>query len=267
MTDHYAVLKVKEDATEKELRTAFRRMAKKYHPDVNSAQCEWAHRQMKKVLDAYSVLTDDTKRQAYDRHRRHQRNGQRDHYRERLARKDDPASRAELVLYDLLNNNEAAAVINYEAVFARDIGFDVADHLPPRDWMDCKFLLGEQYERRKAHLKALHLYEDIYYSSQAKGHYKHFLSEVGERIRKLCCRELAKSVEPLEAIPYYERALRIRLKRSQRAFLHKKIAECYGELGRLSEAAAALECALAIVPDLKGCQKIRRKLGIEPEEE
>ena len=266
MIDYYAVLMVEEHAGERQLRSAFRRMAKKYHPDLNSHRRAWAHRQMKKLLAAYAVLADEAKRAAYDKKLDSYRNSRRDLFRERLAANDDPESRARLILYDLLNDKPNEAVDRYETTFLLDAEFDVADFLAPRDWMDCKFLLAEQYEARKAYIKALHLYEAIYYSPLANGHYKHFMVEVSDRIRNLCCRDLARSVSPADAIGYYERALRMGLRRTQKAFLHKKMAECYCEAGAREDALDQMAQALKLNPDLKGRQKICKKLGLEPED-
>jgi len=262
MLDYYAILRIPTDANEIEVRAAFRRLVKKYHPDVNANRKAWAHTQMRKVLDAYEILSNAGRRAAYDRELNWHENSRRDHYRERLAAKSDPASRARLVLYDLLQGNQEQALLIFEEALAVDSGFEVADHLEVKEWMDCKFLLAEQYERRKGYVRALSLYEDIYYSHLAKKHYGTLLAEVAERIRNLCCRDLARSVGPHEAIVYYERALGMNLKRPDQAFLHKKIAECYQRQGNDARALHHMKRAFALKPDLKGCSKICEKLGI-----
>ena len=63
--DYYAVLGVSRDADEKDIKRAFRRLARKYHPDMNPGDKE-AERKFKEISEAYEVLRDPKKRQEYD---------------------------------------------------------------------------------------------------------------------------------------------------------------------------------------------------------
>jgi molecular chaperone DnaJ len=63
--DYYEVLGVSRDASESELKTAFRNLARKHHPDVNDAPD--AEEKFKEANEAYGVLSDADKRAAYDR--------------------------------------------------------------------------------------------------------------------------------------------------------------------------------------------------------
>ena len=64
VNDYYADLGVSRDATAEEIKRAYRRAARKLHPDVNPGP--EAEEQFKKVSQAYDVLADDEKRRAYD---------------------------------------------------------------------------------------------------------------------------------------------------------------------------------------------------------
>ena len=63
--DYYEVLGVNRDATEADLKKAYRRLAMKYHPDRNENNAE-AEAKFKESKEAYDVLSDSQKRSAYD---------------------------------------------------------------------------------------------------------------------------------------------------------------------------------------------------------
>src|SRR5438874_12296296 len=64
--DYYKVLGVGKNASDEEIRKAYRRLARKYHPDRNSGDKQ-AEEKFKEVSQAHDVLSDPEKRKAYDR--------------------------------------------------------------------------------------------------------------------------------------------------------------------------------------------------------
>lgn len=62
--DYYEILGVKRDASEAEIKSAYRKLARKYHPDVNKTK--EAESKFKDINEAYEVLGDKAKRQRYD---------------------------------------------------------------------------------------------------------------------------------------------------------------------------------------------------------
>src|SRR5947208_2409152 len=63
--DYYSILGVDRRADEREIKAAFRRMARRYHPDVNPGNPA-AERRFKDINEAYEVLGDPEKRRRYD---------------------------------------------------------------------------------------------------------------------------------------------------------------------------------------------------------
>ena len=63
--DYYEVLGVDKSATDQDLKRAYRKLAKKYHPDANPGNKE-AEEKFKEASEAYAVLSDKEKRAQYD---------------------------------------------------------------------------------------------------------------------------------------------------------------------------------------------------------
>src|SRR6266436_4878709 len=65
--DYYELLGVPRKATAKDIRTSFRKLARKYHPDLNPGD-KSSEEKFKQLQEAYDVLSDSKKRQIYDQY-------------------------------------------------------------------------------------------------------------------------------------------------------------------------------------------------------
>ena len=65
MATHYDLLEIRPTASPEEIRRAYRRLSKRYHPDVNGGAA-WAETRFKQLQEAYSLLMDQERRQAYN---------------------------------------------------------------------------------------------------------------------------------------------------------------------------------------------------------
>lgn len=69
MRDFYRILGIPDNATLADIKSAYRRLAKQYHPDLNPGSKQ-SEEKFKEILDAYTILSDDELRAQYDRKRK-----------------------------------------------------------------------------------------------------------------------------------------------------------------------------------------------------
>ena len=66
--DYYEILGVSKDASPDEIKSAYRKLARQYHPDVSKEPKEVAEEKFKEISEAYEVLSDANKRSLYDQY-------------------------------------------------------------------------------------------------------------------------------------------------------------------------------------------------------
>jgi len=66
MLDYYAVLQVKPDSSDEDIKKSYKVLARRWHPDKNPNNQKEATRRFKEISEAYSVLCDPVKRREYD---------------------------------------------------------------------------------------------------------------------------------------------------------------------------------------------------------
>ncbi|MCP4267078.1 MAG: DnaJ domain-containing protein [Candidatus Brocadiaceae bacterium] len=266
MINYYQVLDVQEGSDRDEIRNSFRKLVKKYHPDKNKANGISSEDKIKLLIKAYKTLTDTEKRVHYDNQLQnvnirgfyYEDNVEAERYRYR--NKYDLKSQAEIVLKDLLNKNGYQAVKNYERLKGENKGFRLADFLGMKDYLDCKFLLAEEYEGQENYELAFELYEYVYQNEDGNPARKLLQEEIKERIIRLSCKKLIKLKQPGAAITYLTKALNLKLNKNEKAFIYKKIADYYIKSCEWDSALENFNLAISFCPNLKGTQTLKNKL-------
>ena len=265
MINYYQVLQVQEGSDRAEIRNSFRKLAKKYHPDKTKANGISSEEKIKLLIKAYKTLTDAEKRIHYDTQLQSNSIRIRDfYYKESPKRgngKYDLRSQAKMVLNDLLNKNGPQAVKNYERLKEENKEFELLAFLNLKDFLDCKFLLAEEYEIQGHYELAFKMYEYVYQEEDGNPARKHLLEEIKERILRLSCKKLVKLTQPDTAITYLTRALNLKISKNEEAFIYKKIADCYVASGEWDNALERFNKALSLCPNLKGTQTLKNKLN------
>ncbi len=265
MINYYHVLHVEEGSARDEIKNSFRKLVKKYHPDKNKTNGIPSEDKIKLLIKAYKTLTDAEKKTHYDSLL--QNENIRDFYRnervevEKKRCKYDLKSQVKMVLNDLLNKNGHQAVKNYERLKEENKNFKLLNFLEPKDYLDCKFLLAEQYEEQKNYELAFELYEHVYQNENGNPARKLLLEEIKDRIIRLSCKKLVKLVHPNKAITYLTRVINLKVNKNEKAFIYKKIADIYATTSEWDNALTSFNMAMSLHPKLKGTQMLKNKLN------
>ena len=113
--DYYQILEIERDATAREIQGAFRKLAKRYHPDKNPERTAFAEKMFREICNAYNTLHDKKQKSDYDQtlqtieRQQSFQNGfasgtlQHTAYFDRLNRLDQNYAKLELLLHALLH--------------------------------------------------------------------------------------------------------------------------------------------------------------------
>ena len=266
MINYYEILGIAPNSSAQEIKKSFRKRAKEIHPDVRPVAESSSDEEMRRLLDAYEVLSDIAKRDEYDRALHSFIRLRGFDYREFLRRRgNDPLSQSKLIFHDLLANHQDEAVELYERLTAG--GFLLERYLSREDYMDCAFLLAEVFEQRHRHAEAFDLYRMLYVYECDKPYFHHFIDEVVDRLRVLLCFKMLPEIPPADAIARLKELLRLGFSRKDSAFFCKKLAEVYASIGQQDSALQYLRRGLQLDRKLSGVKKLMERIGYPRAEE
>ena len=280
--DYYQILEIERDATAREIKRAYRKLAIRYHPDKNPERTTFAEKMFREVCNAYNTLQDKKLKSDYDRTlqtiERQQKS--RDAYLDRLSRLNQTYAKLELLLQALLHHNYETGVSMYEQLRHRseEIGKEwrIDDFLSYEESRDCEFLIAEAYQKlgfsnggpssvldryRKIE-QAMLIYESLLSAETKRPCFRHFIPEVKERLKFIYLYHFSiEGYDQTRAIPL-AKIRELRLSKRETAWMYKKIAEFYVEIDRFPEARTVLKMAFELQPRLTGAKKICQTLNM-----
>lgn len=291
--DYYGILEIGRDATTAEVKQAFRKLAKRYHPDKNPERA--AARRFRSVWRAYTVLRDAKQKAAYDRvllaqegssHKGARRGDQTARTGERAASHlSDIEEAVEVLFQALLHCNYETGISLYEQLLRRlkkeGVG-NLDAVLGYEESRDCEFLVAEAYEQvgfqktgaQAAHYceRAMAMYESLLAAEAQRPCFRHFTREVKERLKTLyladfsvhCKHPASGDTTCCGDEHVVAKVQALHLPKRETAWIYKKIAEVYMEIHRLPEAREVLQLAFEVYPRLAGAKKICEKLNFCP---
>jgi len=261
-TDCYDVLKVERFASRQDIRRAFCRLVKRYHPDRNRRDPDGAAAKLRDIVNAYRVLSDDEAKLLHDQRLRFEEQNDASLTWERfLHRQSSLEVRCREMFNDVLNGRGERAVATYEELASNHPDLDLLTILGLKDYLDFKFLLGEQYDLQDNLREALVHYEEVYHEEKEEPRQRYFFDEVEDRLKRIYCTRIVRQCSPKEAVTYYHQALELRHSRRDQAQIHKKVAECCLQIGDASGAQKALQKASELFPGIKGLDRLAARVN------
>ena len=280
--DYYQILEIERDATAREIKRAYRKLAKRYHPDKNPERTAFGEKMFREVCNAYNTLQDKKQKSDYDRTLQAIERQQKSQevYLDRLNRLNQNYAKLELLLHALLHHNYETGISMYEQMQHRsqEIGEEwrIDDFLSYEESRDCEFLIAEAYqklgfsngdetsvlERHRKIEQAMLIYESLLSAEAHRPCFKHFTREVKERLKFIYLYHFSvEGYDQTYQIPLTKiRALK--LSKRETAWMYKKIAEFYVEINRFPEARTVLKMAFELQPRLTGAKKICKTLNM-----
>jgi len=228
MNNYYELLGVRHDASAAEIKKAFREKAKRLHPDI-AGSGDGAENRMRKLLIAYETLSNGQRRYEYDRaYSRFIKVSVFD-YRTWLRERDDPASQAKLVFFDLLHLEEDEAI----ALWRKNggINFSMEQYLGREDWMDCAFILAEELDRRGDQYEAFRLLVYIVREERRLPYFRHFTEEIEKLVREIVRLRLRPQVDDETWVECMETLLTLEFPARDERFWMKSLAQTLFALG------------------------------------
>ncbi len=262
MVNYYSALQVSPSSTIQEIREAYRRKVKEVHPDLHNGTPQSVE-QMKHLIQAWEVLRDPRRREDYDRRffgAAKQESFYTFNYPEFLREQNDSEAHAKLIFYDLLHDNPDEALSLYDAMYASG-GPELVRYLGREDFMDCAFLLAEEYTRREEYPKAVALFGAIIRFEQQKPYFRHFMAEVYDRLRDVVSQRMFFHSPRTEFSSGLREILTWELPERELAVYAKRLAEVFLEQGNRRKAAFYFHRALSYDEKVGGTKKLREELG------
>ncbi len=278
MLDYYDILGVSQDASMAEVKSAFRRLAKKIHPDIapagRSAGGPSGLREgegkrasegaMRLLLEAYRVLSDPERRKGFDRQlrRKASEEGGFDFRAFLKARSSDPESQARLVVYDLLHDLDDEALEVYER--ALSLGdFRLERYLERGEAMDAEFFIAELYEKRDRVIKSWLHYKRLIQMEAERPWFRYFFDVVALRFRTVLLLKLPKVLDDEDLIDRLDEAIELELPTRDIAQFYRKKAEVLLRRRETASAVEALGKAAQLEPRLAGLAALRRRAAAQ----
>jgi hypothetical protein len=164
-----------------------------------------------------------------------------------------------LIFFDLFHNGEKEALELYDFLVSRH-DYEIASHLDREDFMDCAFVLAEEYEKRGQANKAFGLLTLLMEYEQERPYFRHFAEEVLAKLKLLANARHAGDDSRAGMRDLLLRLLDLNLPARELAFFYRKAAELSWDLNDREAAADFLSRGLDKDSRLPGFKRLQQKM-------
>lgn len=252
MQDLYKTLGVRRGATASEIRSAFRKKAKKLHPDATGRSDTSNIEAFHALVYAYNVLmdkramsvfgkADSTANRTYSGEE--SRNEEPFDYHKWLIARADDESMAKLVFWDLMHGRENDAVDEYCRLTTERSTFSIKHWFTREDFMDIGYILAEELDLRRRHYEAFALLAEIIKLEKERSYFRFFFPEVLDFALRILTHDIEADGNDELSLDAYEKALELQFGTEEDVYFLGRMAAIYNKIGDARTASLCLDAA------------------------
>ena len=255
-----------------QIKTAYKKLASKYHPDKNLENKHWAEEKFKLVSEAYRLImkylnsqsTDFDDSEVYYRPEKQRTyESQIPNYWDTIRSSRDPVDQIKLILHELETENSKSGLRLFDQLTMEMTGIDPLSLLEHKNYFDACYFLAEAFEKDRRYIKAASYYSIYYQHIRIQLHQRTFSQELKEKIVKLYKTKICKTSSKKEDIKYFLIMLdQISFTNKERAKLLLDLAKLYLKNETKDQALSVLKEAFKLDPTLKGVEKLISQINI-----
>ncbi len=253
MNDYYKILGVRPGTSISEIKRAYRKKAKKLHPDVSGADATQFHL----LIIAYEALIELHQKASFDipfasnRYDKGKKNENSFSYRDWLSQRNDEESFCKLIFWDLMHNREDDAVSSFKKINSEKADFKLSKWFTREDFMDYGFILAEELTFRDEYYDAYILLKQIITMEHSYAYFKLFFPEVMSFTRDILRFRIEGTVNDELALDAWESALDLGFNNKENATFLLKMAAAYLRIGDSATSKICLDEAVRLDSQLR----------------